>query len=72
MDAPLPLDRMTIADKLRVLERIWEDLSRSDLDLPSPKWHEDVLNAREKRLAEGTEPVDDWDQAKKRIRESTS
>lgn len=70
MDLVLPLDRMTVDEKLRALERIWEDLSRDDANLPSPPWHGDVLAARQARAEAGQERFIDWDEAKRRIRES--
>ena len=54
MDISLLLDRMTSADKLRALDEIWADLSRGADELQSPPWHEDVLQAREQRVADGS------------------
>lgn len=71
MEAALPLDRMTVDEKLRALERIWQDLCRNEAAIPSPQWHLDVLEARESRLKEGREPFTDWEEAKRRIRDST-
>ncbi len=68
MRLALPLDKMTTADKLRALEQIWESLSRTAEDLPSPAWHEDVLRAREHRVQEGVSKYGDWTEAKRRIR----
>lgn len=71
MHVTLPLAQMTIADKLMILEVLWQDLCQSDTEVPSPSWHEDVLIARQKRLASDNEPVSDWEESKRRIREST-
>ena len=62
MSIVLPLDKMTIPDKLRAMEQIWDDLQRASDDVPSPAWHRDVLAARELR-------VRDWTEAKRRIRD---
>jgi hypothetical protein len=72
MELALPLDQMTVDEKLRALERIWEDLCRSEADVPSPDWHRDVLEAREKRAGQREEPFADWEDAKLRIRKSAS
>ncbi len=72
MDLSLPLDRMTVAEKLRALEAIWTDLTRAGDEVPSPPWHGDVLAAREARLAAETEGVSDWDAARRRLRGSSS
>ena len=53
MEIILPLSEMTVADKLAVIERVWDDLSRNPEDIPSPSWHADVLAARQKEIDEG-------------------
>ncbi len=55
MDVALPLDKMSVEDKLRTIDILWEDLSRTAGGVPSPAWHRDVLEAREKRIREGRE-----------------
>ena len=72
MELVLPLDQMTVEEKLRALERIWEDLCGHEADLPSPQWHRDILEAREARVTSGAERFTDWEEAKQRIREATS
>lgn len=71
MDTDLPLDKMTTSDKLRALEKIWDDLQRNTEEVPSPAWHEDVLQAREKRFKEGTSEFLEWSKAKANIRNRT-
>jgi len=70
MEVALPLEQMTTADKLRVLEVVWDDLSRSPQNVPSPAWHEDLLRAREERLRNGTARMVDWPEAKQQIRDA--
>lgn len=69
MELALPLDRMTTSDKLRALEEIWDDLCRTPEDIPSPSWHSDVLEAREKRIQEGRSHFTEWSKAKRTIRD---
>lgn len=68
MDIALPLDKMSVEEKLRVLERLWDDLARTPSSVPSPAWHRDVLEAREKRFNEGKERSIPWEKAKGEIR----
>ena len=70
MQVTLPLDEMTISDKLRALEEIWENLCRTPDSIPSPPWHADVLRAREKRVREGSSEFVDWADAKQEIRDA--
>lgn len=65
--ATRPLDRMSLAEKLQIMEALWEDLSRTG-DSPSPKWHADVLRVREDRFQSGKEKPIDWETAKEEIR----
>ena len=51
MDAVLPLDQMTIEEKLRTMETLWADLSRNAQSFESPAWHADVLRERDQRIA---------------------
>jgi hypothetical protein len=70
MDLALPLDQMTIDEKLRALQEIWEDLCHTSEDIPSPAWHADVLAAREERVRQGKSEFVDWTEAKRNIRDS--
>ena len=71
VDVHIPLDKMTTAEKLRVLEEVWDDLHRTPEDVPALSWHADVLEARERRIREGKAQFRDWDEAKRTIRERT-
>jgi len=71
MDTEIPLDKMTTSDKLRALEKIWDDLQRNTEEVPSPAWHEDVLQAREKRVEEGKSKFLELSEAKAYIRDRT-
>ena len=65
----LPIEDLSIADKLLLMERLWAELSRRPGDIPSPDWHGDVLVEREAAVREGRTAFVDWDDAKKRLRE---
>ncbi len=65
----LPIENLSIADKLLLMERLWTELSRRPADIPSPDWHGDVLAEREAAVREGRTAFVEWDEAKKRLRE---
>lgn len=69
MNITLPLDQMTVEDKLRAMEALWADLGRQEAEVPSPAWHETVLKEREARLQSGQESCLDWETAKRQLRE---
>ncbi len=43
MSIDLPLDSMTLAEKLEAMEVLWADISRKPSELPSPDWHKGGL-----------------------------
>jgi len=69
MATELQLDQMTTADKLRVMEELWADLTRNEKEFESPAWHLEVLQQREERLKAGEETAIDWETAKKELRD---
>jgi hypothetical protein len=69
MDITLPLDQMTLAEKLRLMEELWADLSRTEQALESPVWHEEVLKERDQRVRSGEESFIDWETAKQQLRD---
>jgi hypothetical protein len=69
MSIRLPLDEMTVREKLAVMESLWEDLSRSREDIESPEWHGKILDERRQRVDEGTARFVDWETAKANIRD---
>ena len=48
MPVELQLDRMTLEEKLRVMEALWADLCRQEQNVPVPQWHKDLLDERER------------------------
>ena len=72
MKVQIPLEKMTVAEKLRLLERISENLCRVESAVSPPVWRKDVLAAREARVKAGREHFSAWPAAKRRIREASS
>lgn len=72
MEITLPLEKMSIEEKIRTMEAIWDDLCRKADSISSPSWHKDVLIEREERIKKGEEEFVDWSSAKKNIRNKIS
>ena len=68
MAIAIPLENMSVEEKIQVMEIIWDDLCHNADDMQSPSWHEDVLREREEALQPGAGEFIDWDLAKKIIR----
>lgn len=69
MTISLPLNEMSVEEKLQVMEAIWDDLSRHADEMPPPAWHATVLDAVVAAVERGDENFDDWEAAKRRIRD---
>ena len=46
----LPLAKMTLAQKLDLIEALWGDISKGEKALESPGWHEEVLRDRQQAV----------------------
>ncbi|MCB1129818.1 MAG: addiction module protein [Verrucomicrobiae bacterium] len=64
------LHQLPLREKILAMEAIWDDLSRDEANLEVPQWHKDLLDERERAIADGTARFVDWEDAKKRIRQS--
>ncbi|HUG66969.1 MAG TPA: addiction module protein [Pirellulaceae bacterium] len=65
----LAIEALSVSEKLLLMERLWEDLSRSPSDVPPPDWHGDVLAERQAAVREGRTSLVEWEAAKERLRE---
>jgi hypothetical protein len=72
MKVALPLKEMTTAEKIRVMDEIWADLSAPNSDFVPPDWHQEVLEERKKGIASGSQQFTDWEKAKREIRDRVS
>jgi putative addiction module component (TIGR02574 family) len=66
--ADIPIESLSLAEKLLLMERLWEELSKHPSNLSSPEWHGDVLAARMAAVKEGKTEFVDWESAKERLR----
>ena len=55
---------LSVEQKLRIMEAIWEDLRAQAERVPVPEWHRDLLDERRKAVEEGREELLDWDSIK--------
>ena len=69
MHITLPLDQMTVEEKLRLMDEIWADLLKNEDRIPIPERHLEILREREQMVAEGKADYIPWEQAKQEIAE---
>ena len=72
MPVELPIDKMTLEEKLRAMEALWADLCRRYEDIPIPQWQKDLLDEREHLIQSGKAEFLDWRTAKRHISERTT
>jgi putative addiction module component (TIGR02574 family) len=60
--------KLPVAEKLLLMERLWESLRVHADSSVVLAWHKDVLAERLRRLDTGNEPTSPWAEAKERIR----
>jgi hypothetical protein len=72
MSVQFPISEMTLPEKLRAMEALWEDLSRNDDAFESPAWHGDVLKERLQVAESGQAQFTDLTQTKAEIRKQVS
>jgi putative addiction module component (TIGR02574 family) len=56
--------QLPFAEKLQIMEAIWEDLRAEAERVLVPQWHKDLLDERRKAVEEGREELLDWDSIK--------
>lgn len=61
-----------IEEKLQTMEALSDDLCRHEETPPVYRWQKDILDQRQRLIAEGKARFVDWDEAKKRIAKEVS
>ena len=68
MAGTLPLDTMSVEKKLQAMESLWDDLCNRAGSIASPSRHGDVLAERESNRVCGNDEFQDWEEAKRNIK----
>ena len=69
MFTEIPLETMSVSEKVLLLERVWDSLCSKSGDVQSPEWHREVLETRKRRLEDGRATASSWSEAKGRLLE---
>lgn len=62
------LNNLSIKDKMILLEQVWSSLKQEGDNIESPKWHEEVLAERRRKIENGDAElltIDDLKKARK-------
>jgi len=47
------ISKMTVPERLQIMEALWDLLNREPTGIKSPKWHEEILSDRRNKIAAG-------------------
>lgn len=64
----IAIEKLSRAEKLRMMEALWRDLSANADDLLSPPWHADALQEASSAAVAGDAALLDWSEAKDTLR----
>jgi putative addiction module component (TIGR02574 family) len=48
------IKKMSISERIRTMEAIWDSLLYDDAHMPSPDWHRNILEERKKKIDDGS------------------
>ncbi|MFO0941245.1 MAG: addiction module protein [Pirellulales bacterium] len=57
MSSQIPIERMSVAEKLEAMELLWGSLRELPDQIPVPDWHREILDERQRRLESGQASV---------------
>jgi putative addiction module component (TIGR02574 family) len=69
IEAEALIETLSVSEKVRLLESVWNSLCSKSGDVRSPEWHREVLETRKRRLEDGQATVVPWHEAKARLLE---
>ena len=61
------LHSLPVADKLRLVEQLWDDIAASDEPVPLPEWHKEEAQRRAAELEANPEMALNRDELWKRV-----
>ncbi|NOY00930.1 MAG: addiction module protein [Verrucomicrobia bacterium] len=61
------IEDMTAAERLRMMESLWDAICHDAAEPDSPSWHEDVLSERHKKIKSGEAIFLSLEETKRRL-----
>ena len=71
MIAQTEIRKLTLSEKLDLLEAVWSELSADPDSIEVPQWHKHILDERQGGLEQGSIRTMDWELAKEQISQKT-
>ena len=61
------LTKLPVAERLKLIEDLWDSIDAETADLPMPDWHKAELDKRLAALDAGTSVGAPWDEVRRRV-----
>jgi putative addiction module component (TIGR02574 family) len=62
------INNLNLAEKLLLIEDVWDSIAQSNSDIPMPEWQKRELDRRYKEYQAGTQNLLDWQSVHEEIR----
>ena len=62
---------MSVPDRLKAIEMIWESISTSSEYVQSPAWHKKILKSREDKVSSGNAIFLNMDEVRDRLKKKS-
>lgn len=62
------INKLGLAEKLLLIEDIWDAIAQSNAELPLPEWQKKELDKRYKEYKEGSQTLHDWKSVHEELR----
>jgi putative addiction module component (TIGR02574 family) len=64
---PNALHQLPVAERLKLIEELWDSIDAEAAGLPLPEWHKAEIDRRLEALDAGTSVGAEWDEVRRRI-----
>jgi len=61
------LEKLPLAERMQLVEDLWDSIARSREELPIPQWQKDALEERKRSFLQHPDAGQSWEEAKEYI-----
>lgn len=61
------LETLSVAERVQIVEDLWDSIARSNANLPVPQWQKEELTRRKERYLRNPDSGETWNQVKQSI-----
>ena len=63
------IEKLRMADKLLLIEDVWDDIAKKNLELPLPEWQRKELDSRLSQYRAGQLKTKNWNEVHQELRD---